>query len=84
MGGQNGFDGESDADLWCFVFVGFFYKKGTKLERLQLKCKKLGGIFLRIEKEREPERQRVKGRTEMLLVTLKGSGWGGLFLNRRS
>ena len=36
----------------------FFFKKGTKLERLQLKCKKISGIFLRIEKERELERQR--------------------------
>ena len=63
-GNQNGFGGESDADLWCFVFVGFFYKKGTKLERLQLKCKKSRRDFFENRKRkraRQTESERENG-----------------------
>ena len=58
----------------------FIYKKRNENRATPVEVKKSRRDFFENKKrKRARERQRVKWRTEMLLLTLKGSGWVGLF-----
>ena len=63
-GAEMAFDGESDADLWCFVFVGFFFKKRNETRATPVEVQKNRRDFFENRKRkraRETESERENG-----------------------